>query len=699
MARLLGALCGGIVLGVLGMLVASRLASVPDSDVVVRDIQNVSTMAEVDAEVHRTERYVKLLTIEQVIALPSQFARSEALYAIAGRADSAGLQKLIFEANRVADDAARKAMLDVLFFRLAELDPRSALALARNDELQSTRALEHVVWKAWARRNLEDALFAAKTESTSTRQHAAAQDLLAAFGYMGNATTDRIEAELGIGPDRSSRSAFIRQLVDRSPEEAIKFIESYEQGAIREELLSTLAFYLATRAADEAPRYAGSFSREADSKRYSAVVNNALVHDNPKVAIDRWLANGGSDLTSRSEFQQAVRALAGTDLEAALQYYENATSEDARRAFGAAIAGEMVKQDPHAALQWARENDRPPMQSLEYTVIRQMVLIDPQLALAEAQNIRDAGMRSSMVSNVIHLMANEDPASAAQLLAQIPDEQARLQASARLVSVWVDRDPDSAIDWILSQDGPQSANMLQTAVGRLARSDPDAAIRLLPRLGEGAQYGMRQTIAQQLAQSESAERALNFVRQFEGQDGYDALQASVIGGIARQDPLEAKRLADQLSSVAARDAAYAGLIQHSARTNPAEAAQWAESISDDNYRMSALGQVANQWSRSDPVAAERWLNGLPEGRNRDAAISMAAGAWSKPSEQQKRLINSIDDRNMRSQAKFRLAYRLLRSDPPAARKMMQDPDITDEQRQQFEQMGSQMNRAISIRHN
>jgi hypothetical protein len=685
-----------MVLGVLGMLIASRFATVPDSDVVVRDIRQISTMAEADAEVHRTERYAKLQTIEQVIALPSDFARSEALYAIAGRADSASLQKLIFEANRVADDASRKAMLDVLFFRLAELDPRSALALARNDELQSTRALEQIVWKVWARRDLEDALFAAKTESTATRQHAAAQDLLAAFGYMGNAITDRIEAELGIGPDRSTRSAFIRQLADRAPEEAIKFIESYEQGAIREEMLSTLAFYLATRAADDAPRYAGSFAREADAKRYDAVVNNAFLYDNPKVVIDAWLANGASDATSRSEFQQAVRALAGSDLEAALQYYENATSEDARRAFGSAIASEMVKQDPHAALAWARENDRSPMQSLEYTVIRQIVLIDPQLAMAEAQNIRDAGMRSSMVSSVVHLLANEDPASAAQLLAQIPDEQARFQASARLVSVWIDRDPDSAIDWILSQDVPQSANLLQTAVGRLARSDADAAIRLLPRLDEGAQYGMRQTIARQLALSESAERALNFVRQFEGQEGYDTLQASVIGGIAQQDPLEAKRLADQLPSGAAKDAAYAGLVQQRAHTNPAEAAQWAETIGDENYRMSALGQVANQWSRSDPAAAERWLSGLPEGRNRDAAISMAAGAWGKPDEQQTQLIDSINDRNMRSQAKFRLAYRMLRSDPLAARKMMQDPDITDEQRKQIEQMGSQINMRTGV---
>lgn len=690
MARLLVALGGGILIGVVGAFVVSRPDLNPEPAAVVRDIGNVSTMATAVAEKHRQQRYANILSIEDVVALPTEFARSEALYVVAGRSDSATLQELLFAANRIADDATRLSMLEILVFRLAELDPRSALALVRNDQLVESRRLQQVVWKAWASSDFDDALFAAKTQATSVQQHVAAQSLLAAYGYMGNAITERIEAELGIGPDRATRSEFIRQLADQSPQGAVEFLDAYPQGTVREELLSTFALYMVTRYPDEAQRYAGLFANKSDSTRFSKVVDNIRLHDNPRIAIDRWLANGSSDQSSRNEFQQAVRALAGKDLEAALQYFESATSEDARRTFGSAIASEMVKQDPIAALQWARENERPPGQRLVYTVISQLVVIDPQLALAEAQNIQDASMRSNMVSNVIHMLANEDPASAAQLLAQIPDEQARQNAGSRLVSVWVDRAPDAAIDWILSQEGPQAAAMLQAAVGRLARSDTEAAIRLLPRLDEDAQYGMRQAIARQLATSESAERAMNFVRQFEGQDGYDALQASVISGIARQDPLQAKRLADQLSSGAVRDAAYVDLIQHRAQSNPAEAAGWAQNIEDDNYRMSALGQVANQWSRSDPAAAERWLNSMPEGRDRDAAIAMSAGSWTGQTAQQQRLLNSISDRDMRSQAKFRLAFNLLRSNPGAARKMMQDPDITDEQRQQFEQLGSQV---------
>lgn len=699
MARLLVALGGGIVLGVLGMFVASRTLAPHEADAVIRDIDNVSTMAAAEAEQHREQRYSKLESIEDIVALPTEFSRSEALYAVAGRSDSARLQDLLFAANRIANDATRSAMLEILVFRLAELDPRSALALVRNDQFLETRRLQQIVWQTWASSDFEDALFAAKTQTTAVQQHQAAQSLLAAFGYMGNETTDLIEAELGIGPDRAARGDFIRQLADRSPQDAVAFIEAYPPGTVREELLSTLAVYMVTRYPGESERYAALFANRNDSTRFSAVVGNISLHENPALVIDRWLANGASGQSSRGEFHTAVRALAGRDLEAALRYYESVSSEQSRRAFGKAIASEMAKQDPIAALQWARENERGPGQALLYSVISELVLVDPQLALAEAQSLQDASMRSNMVSNVIHLLANEDPASAAQLLAQIPDAQARQQAGARLVSVWVDRAPDAAIDWIVSQEGSESAAMLQAAVARLVHSNTDAAIRLLPRLDEGAQSGMRQAIAQQLARSESAEQAMNFVRQFEGRDGYDALQASVISGIARQDALQAKRLADQLPSGAAKDAAYVDLIQHRAQTNPAEAARWAQNVGDDNYRMSALGQVANQWSRSDPAAAERWLNSMPQGRDRDAAIAMSVGRWTGQTARQERLINSISSRDMRSQAKLRLAFRLLRSDPGAAREMMQDPDFTDEQRQQFEQFRSQVQMQISVIHN
>ena len=111
----------------------------------------------------------------------------------------------------------RADLLGILFFRLSETDPQSALAVARTDQFRSTRSIERIVWRTWARKNLDDALFAAKTQTSRAEQNSAAQSLYAAFGFMGNETTDKIEAELGIGPDRSTRAQYIYWLADKSP--------------------------------------------------------------------------------------------------------------------------------------------------------------------------------------------------------------------------------------------------------------------------------------------------------------------------------------------------------------------------------------------------------------------------------------------------------------------------------------------------
>ena len=100
---------------------------------IVRDILDVPKMSVAAAEKHREDRYEALQSIDQIYALPSEFGRAEALYTLAGRSDSGGVQKLIFEANRIANTEERSGALNILFFRLAELDPQSALALARTE--------------------------------------------------------------------------------------------------------------------------------------------------------------------------------------------------------------------------------------------------------------------------------------------------------------------------------------------------------------------------------------------------------------------------------------------------------------------------------------------------------------------------------------------------------------------------------------
>ena len=164
MARVTTALMGGILIGVLITFAAARFGASGEQrpSEVVRDITDVPKVTEAVADQHREERYANLKSATEIMALPTEFARLEAMYALAGRSGSAAVQDLIFEADRVADVQQRESLLNVLFYRLTELDPRSALALTQVDSFKKTRSLEQTVWRAWARSDLDDALFAAK---------------------------------------------------------------------------------------------------------------------------------------------------------------------------------------------------------------------------------------------------------------------------------------------------------------------------------------------------------------------------------------------------------------------------------------------------------------------------------------------------------------------------------------------------------
>ena len=173
MSRTMTALIGGALLGILGTLAADRLSSSGNqlADAIIRDIVAVPVMAQAVAEKHRVEPYVNLTSVEEVIALPTEFARSAAFYALAGRSDSAAVQNLIFEADRIADDVERIDVLNILFFRLTEIDPQSALAIARTDNFKAIKSIERTVWRAWARRDFEEALFEARIQTSIAQQN------------------------------------------------------------------------------------------------------------------------------------------------------------------------------------------------------------------------------------------------------------------------------------------------------------------------------------------------------------------------------------------------------------------------------------------------------------------------------------------------------------------------------------------------
>ena len=89
---------------------------------------------------------------------------------------------------------------------------------------------------------------------------------------MGNDVTDYIEAELEIAPDRNTRGRFLYGMADRSPAEAIAFINAMEPGTKQEEFVTWLGYYLARQNVPMPEQYAELFENPQYEQAYKSIV-------------------------------------------------------------------------------------------------------------------------------------------------------------------------------------------------------------------------------------------------------------------------------------------------------------------------------------------------------------------------------------------------------------------------------------------
>ncbi len=696
MPRILGAVFAGLLAGSAATYwltaeePATSGASIDPLPVIERNIVEVPKMAMAEAEAHREDRYERIRTVEDTLALPGDFAQTEALYVLASRADSAEVQDLIDQANRIADPTDRNAAMSILFLRLAELDPRSALTMSRMRTYTSSRNLEAVIWRTWSKLDLDAAIAAAQEIRNPAERNLAAQTMLAAFGYTGNATTEKIEAELGVRANARSRGRYVASIADRSIAEAMEYINELPR-ARRNEAVQWLASYLGQRDPSEALTYADMIQDTGMRRQYRQLVNVTAARHEPERILQNMPPGGAGGRESR-HYQSAMHTLAQTDIDKALMYYESMSSHRDRQAFAVAIGYQLAQQDPARAIEWARTQDRSGLPQTLMNVIGQVANTDPVLAMAEAGKLTNLQSRRQTVSNVLSVIAADNPQQAVAYLDELVDKRDRELATQSIVNQWASQDPEAAINWLLASDQPNQGRLLSQAGYSLVANNVDAAIRALPRLDEQTATEWRTMITQTLATQRGVAEAQRFVDQYRDEPGYAQMQSALIGGAAQHDVYAARQIVDRLPPGSERDAGYSQLITQHLYAYPEEAAGWLDSIADDQTRDRTTAQVFQQWYGLDSSAATRWIRAQPAGPTRDTAISGVAGNAAGTAREFDALLALIDDPSMRKQAQISRVWTTASSDPAAARRMLDDIDMSAEERRQMEAQLEQIRR-------
>ncbi len=682
MRRLAVTLLAGMLAGVVLLLAGQRLGIVGQGPAThpVRDIVDVAPMGSAEATRHRDNHFMELQTIESLQALPSEFDRGEALYALSGRSDSAGLQKLAFDAGRIADPVWRERALSIVFFRMTEMDPKSALVMARSDNFQGTRNIEKRVWRTWARMDLMAAIEAVRALDDD-QEYAAAQMIYSGVGGAYTADAMLVESELGVPPSRSNRAIYLRDLVDQSPEKALSHVLVLESEKHRFEQIEWIALALANEDLAGAETFADSIDDVDLRRRYLNEVYDRIARVHPEEAFEKRFVNRGSGALSDRE-KAGFKKLVDTDLDRALRLM-GAISDDANRAEMAKIVAiQYAKESPTLALEWARTESQSEFGSLVREVIASFATTDPELALTEAQRIEDGRDRSKLTLEIINAVLELSPEKAARSVDYIKNQSDRQRAAQTVARKWLEEDAIAAVDWLLGSDPEIQEEVFSMGyiVAKLDLDDAHVVVTSLPAKYRGA---WANGVAKRLASERSAEEAMQFVSQFAGEPGFDMQMAQLVSSIASEDSALAARWAERIPQGHARDAALSNVVAAEARRDPASAIQRLQQINDTDLRQVAAGDIVRRWYRSEPEAASQWLDTLPRGADRDNIILNTAMQMSQSRDEQLRLIASIDDSEKRQQAMFMRVMLESKDDPEEMVRQLESMDMPDIFRQQI----------------
>lgn len=682
MQRMVVLLIAGMIAGAVLLLAGQHLGLVGQAPVPYppRDIVDVAPMGSAEAARHRDSHFVELQSVESLQALPSEFDRAEALYALSGRSDLAGLQKLAFDAGRIADPVWRERALSIVFFRMTEMDPKSALVLARSDYFQGTRNVEKRVWRTWARLDLMAAVEAVRALDED-QQYGAAQMIYSGVGGAYTADAMLVESELGIPPSRTNRAMYLRDLVDQSPEKALSHVQALASEKHRFEQIEWIAGILASEDLAGAEAFAESIEGVELRRRYLDEVYDRIARDRPREAFEKRFANrGGGALSAREK--EGFKKLVDTDLDGALRLMATVSDTAGRAELSKMIAVEYAKQSPARALEWARTESQSEFGSLVREVIAGIATTDPELALTEAQRIEDRRERSKLTLDIVNAVLKTSPASAAGAVNQIKNQSDRRRAAQTVAREWLEQDAMAAVDWLLGSD-PEIQERVFSQGHIVSKLDLDEANFVVTSLPPEYRTAWANGVAKRLVSERSAEEAMQFVSQFSGEPGFDMQMAHLVTSIAGENSDVAARWAERIPQGHARDAVLSNVAAAEARRDPVSAAQRLQQIDDTDLRQVAAGDVVRLWYKSEPEAASQWLDALPRGAERDNIILNTAMQLSQNKDEQQRLIESIDDAEKRQQALFMRAMLETKNDPAEMLRQLDSMDMPDIFRQQI----------------
>jgi len=648
----------------------------------LRDIENIPQLDLSTTEELRSDRFASIKTIEDTLALPTDFAETEALYVIAGRSSVAELEALLEQADRIVERTDRRAASSIIISRLTELDPASALEMARNLEMNSQFSLQTTVWSTWGRLDLEQAVLEAQEIKTG-QKNVVAQILYATVRDGDSSKMQHIQNALGVKPGLDVLVNQLYTVAERSEQDAINFIEAQEPSAKRNLTIMYAQYKSLKENSISNGVVSPGFVSAGSSAIYDASMGVMQAYTNPQEALRQYLEKPGNR-QNQVMLKTALQNLMTSDPDQALAYLDEIPSRANKKNMAREVIIALAATEPERALEWVRDNRMTNDSGMLIQIFTVMASADPQAAFQEARTIKNRNIRMQVIGSLMNVAATLNPDDAITMLDELTSRNERQMAINQLSSHWVTTDFDQAVAWIATLDEREQKLALQGMQHSVVQNSVDNAIELLERFPNADTRSLQYQIVNNLVTNESIESAQAFVERYRDTEDYVMLQQSLISTAAYTDPDQALQLISGIPDGKEKDGFYSTIISQRALEDPESALEMLDLISMPEYRQDAVRQIAMQWYNEDPDTAEAWLQRLPLGDERDSAIVSMARMMESNGDDSVALIRTISDPEKRNQAMFSMVQMKIYQDPEGAEQLMAELDLSEVERAQLE---------------
>jgi hypothetical protein len=361
----------------------------------------------------------------------------------------------------------------------------------------------------------------------------------------------------------------------------------------------------ATRSSRASQDASSEISRTATTREARASGRKSALSATERLARLETIMRGENSFDRNRALLAFIDQLAPEDFQEAVEQFRSLGITESRFGEYAMLLSAWAKNDPLAALAYAREKTRGNFAT--HTILTAWASIDPQSAIRWAEANHTGEEANPYMAGVIRGIASSDPELATSLLTGMPRSVERGEALDAVLPYLLAKGNEAARAWIenIKDDALRNGAMMRVAE-RFAATDPaGTAAWLIANPSEATQRRMDDVYSTWARKDERA--AMASLETLPAGDNRSNALRGIVTNMAGNDPVKAVATMDRYSSDL-NDRVVGDFVWSSYRSNPAIAASQISRMTHTGYRDHLYRRTLGNWMERDQAAASAWMN-------------------------------------------------------------------------------------------